>query len=101
MSGTLFVINPDDTQTELRWEKSGPPDLATLQAAVGGYIERVKVKFNGMTRDAYVNEDGLSEGLAYNRFGTKLTRGTIFEGVTLVGPVVVWVPTPKKMSKKS
>lgn len=93
--GTLVIITPPGGVTQQRVETSSGPSLEVLQAAVGGYIERVKVRYDNRVRDAYVNEDGIEKRLAFNRPGTSLTKGTIFEGATLVGNVAIWVPDAK------
>jgi len=92
MSGTLIRIGADGTHGETAWTKSKPPDLKTLQAQIdGGYIERVKVRWHEVIRDAYVDEDGLSKNLPPNRRAMTLTIHTH----TIVGPMVIWVPHPK------
>lgn len=106
MSGTIITILPDGSETIEHWAKSGSPSLQRLQHGVGGYIERVKVRYKtnwettARVRDAYVNENGIMEGLQFNRKATLLTQGTIFEGVQLVGPVVIWIPDPKAKPSK-
>jgi hypothetical protein len=89
MSGTLLVIDPDGTKTRIRHEKKDQPELKVIQRAVGGYIERIRVRFNHRLRDAYVNEDGLSMGLAYNPHVRMLSQHTI------VGSMAIWIPDGK------
>lgn len=93
MSGLLIKIDVDGTRIEEVWGKRGPPNWETLKRLVGGYIELVQVRYEGRLRDAYVNEDGLSERLQYNPHATALLGGR-FEGTgtTIVGPLVIWVP---------
>jgi hypothetical protein len=93
--GTLTIIEPSGVVTTSRVESAKGPSLEVLQKGVGGYIERVKVRYNGKVRDAYCNEDGLSQGLEYNHDATMLCRGTIFEGVSIVGNLVIWEPDAK------
>jgi hypothetical protein len=91
-SGTLVTINPDGSRSEQRLTKS--PTLEQLQKQVGGYIERVRVRADGRVRDAYVNEDGLMQGLPINRHaGAMLAKP--FVGLSIVGPLTYFVPDPK------
>lgn len=94
-TGTLVLILTNGSFTTVHvGDKKGPP-LETLQRLVGGYIERVKVRYNDRVRDAYVNEDGILKGLSYNETATRLLDG-IWKGARIVGPMVVWVPDPKE-----
>lgn len=93
-SGKLVVIHPDGTRVETRHK--APPGLATLQEAVGGYIERVRVRFEGRVRDAFVNEEGALNGLPNNRDATAmLANPTLTVTGYLQGNLAVWVPDPK------
>jgi hypothetical protein len=94
MSGRLVVVYPDGAITV--HSHRGTPDLDTLQGLVGGFIERVSIRWNGRVRDAYVDEDGLSKWLPYNHHATQLTKGTQFEGCRLHGNLVVWIPDPRR-----
>jgi hypothetical protein len=69
------VIGTDASEREI-----DPSDLDTLQEAVGGYIEMVKL---GDGRIMYVNEDGLTKRLPPNPAASLLARRNI------VGNVVV------------
>lgn len=95
-SGTLVVIKPDGTRTEARFSGRDAPGLDALQAAVGGYIERVRVRFQGRVRDAYINEEGALNGLPNNKHATALLANPVLT-VTgyLQGNLAVWVPDPK------
>lgn len=97
--GTLTTIKPDGTRTAQRFETTKGAALSDLQAAVGGYIERVRVRFNGRVRDAYVNEDGYAKGLLVNRPATALLAEP-FIGVTLLGSVAIWEPDAKAAKKR-
>jgi len=55
----------------------GRPSLAAMQAAVGGYVERVHLE-HGMA--LWVNEDGLALGLAPNALAS--TVCSVFRPVT-------------------
>jgi hypothetical protein len=99
MAGTLVIIQPDGTKTEQRWEKSGPPNWETLSAAVGGYIERIRVKYNGRARDCYVNEEGILKRLPANSEIRQLAADYYAQGSTYSiqqfhGPGAIWVPDP-------
>ena len=98
MSGKLVKIGIDGyNETVYRHEKSGPPPYSAINKAVGGYIERVRVRYCGKIRDAYVDEEGIIKGLPPNYPATKLLDGVFknYQGV-LHGPVIVWVPDPRK-----
>jgi hypothetical protein len=95
-TGTLVTIQPDGTVKRERIEKKKGAELQDLQKAVGGYIERVRVKFEGRTRDAYVNEDGFGHRLAFNRTATALLAPPYKGSTSLVGPLAIWIPDPKK-----
>lgn len=56
-------------------------DLGSLQAEVGGYIERIVL---GRGLDAYVNEEGMILGMDYNR-----TVVTPYGTIPVVGPMIV------------
>lgn len=95
MSGKLIVIRPDGTETEESWMKSGTPNWETLKRLVGGYIERIRVRYDGKVRDAYVNEDGLSERLEVNYHAMHILAPPFSASHnTIVGPVVIWLPNP-------
>jgi len=101
--GTLVIIAPSGAVTNQRIERSKGPSLEVLQAAVGGYIERVRVRWSGRVCDAYVNEDGISEGLTLNTSATLILDGSFLVrarrlGNNIVGPCAVWVPDAKVAS---
>ena len=100
MGGKLVVIQPNGishiiTILDKSWK------LEKVQELVGGYIEQVKVRYEGKVRDAYVNEDGISQGLQFNQEATDLYLGYL-KGSELrylpqiVGTMVIWIPNPKK-----
>jgi hypothetical protein len=97
MSGRLISISPTGIVVEIHTKpKKGESSLPyeECRQMVGGFLERVQVRFEGRVRDAYVDEDGISKGLMKNVFATvKLTE--LWKGNTLYGPCVVWVPDPK------
>jgi hypothetical protein len=93
MSGTVITIRTNGERVEQRWEKSGPPKWEVLRDAVGGYIERIKVRWGDRVRDAYVNENGMAENLPFNP-SSHLCTG-LFAGTQILGNIVIWVPDPK------
>lgn len=93
MSGTLAILPVGGGLTLEPY--TGPrPSLEQLQKAVGGYIERVKVRYDGRVREAYVNEEGLIEGLPFNATATRLVSE--FGYGAIVGTIAVLVPDPRK-----
>jgi hypothetical protein len=86
-----IVIEPSGEVREL--EIAG--DLASLQGLVGGYIEPVPYQGSGNT-PAYVNEEGLINGLPHNPRGAaalaKLGRRDLHY---LRGPIVFIHPKPR------
>lgn len=95
MSGKLVTIRPDGTSSFAIWPKSGTPEWRVLADSVGGYIERVRVHYDGKVRDAYVNEDGISQGLPVNKPATALLAHPFYpDQNTLLGCLVIWVPDP-------
>lgn len=92
--GKLITVRPDGTRKEARL--SHKPTLEELQAEVGGYIERVRVRIEGRVRDAFVNEDGIAENLPVNRPAMGLLAPPFDANVNvLLGNLVAWVPDPK------
>lgn len=89
MSGLLWIIRPDGTEYSLAVESSRPP-LDLLQREVGGFIERVRVRWKGRLREAFVDEDGVAKRLALNRKSREIDE----YGRTLMGPLVIWIPDP-------
>jgi hypothetical protein len=94
-TGKLTSILPNGERIEQLITSAKGPSLATLQAAVGGYIERVKVRFNGRVRDGYVNEEGIAKGLPSNSVATDMLTD-IYVGTVLFGTLAIWEPDPKK-----
>jgi hypothetical protein len=61
MSGTFVKIDVDGTVTKERTELKGSAPYDPLSRLVGGFVERVKVRYEGKLRDAYVDEDGFAK----------------------------------------
>lgn len=82
----LVIISPSGDSKEL--SMMAKPSLRVLQESVGGYIELVKVRWQGKIRDAYVDEDGISKQLAPNLRASDLT----VNNHRIFGPMVIYVP---------
>jgi len=100
MSGKLVKIDCFGKQSITKIEHSGPPTWDELNKEIGGYIERVRVKYEGKMRDAYVDEEGLLKDLPYNPIASKLVSNSYSTKPSgyvayIVGPLVIWVPEPK------
>jgi hypothetical protein len=77
-----FVLRPDGTRSVIE----GKPDLQTLQALVGGYIERVGRLSH---YEVFCNEDGKPKGLPVNYSATLLCYSLGWPvGDHLVGDIV-------------
>jgi len=71
---TALVIRANGASTEIactRFDVIPNTGLASLQAAVGGFIEAVRL---GNDAIMYVNEEGLLLGLPHNHVATSLYR---------------------------
>jgi hypothetical protein len=78
----VIIIRADGT----RETTDAKATLRALQQHVGGYIERVlsaPIPIDGVQYEAWVNEEGLLQGLQYNEQGSMLC------GQPLVGNVVL------------
>lgn len=95
-SGRLIIITPDGDRTVTPMAKE--PTLEQWQKAVGGYIERVRVRVEGSEFDGFVNEEGLGT-LPHNRHATALLVPPFdpnYFGNQLYGNLAVWIPDQKK-----
>lgn len=81
------VIEPTGDERKVAYTTRGEPPLEALQAAVGGLIEGIRVRYEGRVRRAYVNEEGLLDGLPLNPKATVMARE--FGYGSIVGPVAV------------
>lgn len=61
--GRLIAVHPDGKHVEYPSKKA---DYEKLSGLVGGYIERIKVRYEGKVRDCYLNEEGLLNRLPWN-----------------------------------
>lgn len=57
--------------------------LEEMQWIVGGYIERVQVRYHGKTLDMWVNEEGLVRNLPIN------LEASLIAGQTIVGDAFI------------
>ncbi len=81
MKYRVTTINPDGTEKiDLMPDR---PDLKYMQEAVGGYIEKVPA----IKKEAYVNEEGMLEGLAPNLKGMQAVEWP--GDYALVGPILI------------
>ena len=93
--GFLVLIPADVSAPEVRTEFKGKaPEYADLRKAVGGLIQPVSLYYQGRTRSAYVNEEGLLHGMRPNPRASRMWREwgqrTGHGGTdTLVGPAVI------------
>ena len=69
----LVRIDIDGTFTVKEYKNK--PTLKDFQDAVGGYIERVKVRYEGKDRDAFVDEEGIMKDLPINPTATEFYIG--------------------------
>ena len=90
MSGRIITLRVDGTVYSIDVPKKRP-GLELLQREVGGYIEPVKVRWEGRLREAYVDEDGFAKRLSVNPRSSSIDQW----GRELLGPIVIWIPTPK------
>lgn len=86
---TQILIKVDGTTTVTQ----GKPSLEDLQAAVGGYIERVPFydNHNGQKAIAFCNEEGKLKGKPINSVMTALWQGSCRTRDVLVGDIIVLV----------
>jgi len=102
MSGTILTIKPDGETVEKKITRGGTASYEDLREAVGGYIERVRIRYNGIRRDAYVDEEGLSKtGMVFNPQATVLVSEARGVYTPILGPIVIWIPDTKAMRKKN
>jgi hypothetical protein len=87
MPGTLVRIMPDGTTTEHR-VVDNKKEFSIARELLGGYIERIRVKYKNKNRWAYVDEEGLLKGLSPNAYAMALSP----DGHFLVGPLIIWIP---------
>ena len=96
MAGKFVKIEPSGKVTEQRTELAGSAPYADLQLLVGGYVERVQVRYEGRIRDCYVDEEGaLPKNLPINPHVMALLSER-WVGANIYGPGVIWIPDPRK-----
>jgi len=98
MTGMLIKILPNGDKEFQAYNKNDTPSWEVLFKLVGNYIERVRVKYEGKMRDAYLDEEGLIRNppLEINPYAYELIKagGNAYQNY-YVGPIVIWVPDPK------
>ena len=92
MPGNLVVITTNKLSRHERFEGLGRPPIELLQSLVGGYVEPVRVRWDGKAREGYVDEDGIRKNLMPNWTAMRLTDRSHF----IVGTLVIWVPDHKE-----
>lgn len=78
------VIESDGTVSPVVIEDD---QLKMLQKAVGGWIEQVHVKYRGVRREAYVDEEGKLKELQFNGPATQCAQAYGYGEIC--GPMVV------------
>lgn len=90
--GTLRVIAPDGTTSDIGYDGRTEPPLETLQRAVGGYVEHIAVTYAGKRRSAYVI-DPWGAHPALPRFDPQQlplnAAASRLVGQKIVGPLVI------------
>lgn len=87
---TLVIIGVDGSERREALPADSSKQLPQLQKAVGGYIEGIKVRYEGRVRRAYANEEGLLEGLPINRVASLISSEFGHQGI--VGPIAIVLP---------
>jgi hypothetical protein len=100
MSGTIIVIRPNGQIEQHRWEPAGLPTedvhgrqrMQSLLGSEHSYLEHVDAIWEGQTRLAFADEEGIRKNLADNMTATKLlTRESARRG-QILGTMLIWVP---------
>jgi hypothetical protein len=88
----VWTIEPTDVDLNAgQWrEARKPPTLAELQAAVGGYVEAVRLRGAGV---GWLCETGKIDGKPYNMVATALclAHGAIDPSDVIVGTLVITI----------
>lgn len=82
------LIRADGTEQEVHPGNGRRFTLPEMQAYVGGYIERVRLRPKNGRRTLLVNEEGLIEGLPYNPKASAMA----LPGTMLVGDALLCEP---------
>jgi len=81
----LLIIPADENERETRKQTTVEPTLPELQTVVGGYVERLYVRYNDQDAHLFVNEDGRALALPLNG------RASRMYGCDILGDVALWV----------
>jgi hypothetical protein len=84
-----IIYYPDGRETEVKPAKGKKFSLAELQAAVGGYIERILLVPGNGHATMYGDEDGKCKGLPVNQKASSMALATRQMNDYVVGPVIV------------
>lgn len=88
--GTLIKIDVDGTVTRHEAKKAEYEQITSL---LGGYMERIKVRWEGKVRDCYLDEEGLIKQLPFNPHVKPLAEAYYKTPCQdFAGPAVIWVP---------
>jgi hypothetical protein len=94
--GKIVVVKPTGEYVHLPADKS--LDLRLIYLAIGAStVERIKVRYEGRVRDAYLDEEGFLNGKRPNAEIKKLAEAYYGQPCqTFVGSAAIWIPTPRK-----
>lgn len=90
MPKVMVKINPDGSRETRQVPRRGEPTFEDIKGFLGGYYERVQMRYEGRIRYAYVDEEGLIKGLPFNEEVTRNLDGHFknYAGM-IVGPAIV------------
>jgi len=104
-SGKLIRLDVDGKKTEtitIDWN----PTMEELQKAVGGYVNSLVINYEGIRRQAYVDEEGGfgpgCKGLPVNEEATRLWHAAnpLQVGRNVIrGPMAIWIPDEVRRRK--
>lgn len=88
--GTLIKIDVNGEVTRHEAKKATYEEITKL---LGGYMERIKVRYEGKVRDCYLDEEGFIKNLPVNTHVRKLAQDYYQQPCQVfLGPAVIWVP---------
>lgn len=94
--GTIVVVKPTGEYIHLPADKK--LDLRLIYMAIGAStVERIKVRYEGRVRDAYLDEEGIMNGKRPNPEIRRLAALYYGPNIqTFLGSAAIWIPTPKE-----
>lgn len=92
--GTIVVVKPTGEYIHLPADKK--LDLRLIYMAIGAStVERIKVRYEGRVRDAYLDEEGIMNGKRPNPEIKKLAEAYYGRPCqTFLGSAAIWIPEP-------